>query len=786
MIDVEQALQNLQIIPNTIYDMEIDYIEDNSVNPLLDYMYMKSRFTDFILNFKSSNQQIGVKYVIPTMNQITRIINEKFKNSPPPISNLRLAGKGGLVLRHWATELNKSIGLEKQLRDEVKVLENNISDYDTTFLILDQRSNFNKEDWKEIYRSISLLIETTPQIKTLLGDLIKNIIAELQQKYPTNYIPLRDILGKSIEKNSKYRGKSVDSNGNEYKISTDYVADELYMYIPSLTYKLSLNDRVQDFILFRILGQCDIISIINNKPTPLEQEIFINKLKKIKKIKYNSNFELLDISSDYDNNKIIAETLLGYEKIGNDELYILNFITVLYDNLIMLNEKTVSKPEKRCKRIGLLFKMLLSFMESETFKKGNRDSLIFMFEKIQSIDIKQLSRNLSTMCFDILKKDKYVLHNIDNELNNIKNPTDLIELSSAYINIMNSIISVLDIKKNVKNRDIRYCLSKNTHIWTIPVQSFLNDINNTIYSQIEVFEFYPIGGYAFKRDLIEYAKSSKNLNTTEKDIIDYLNNNVVSFDFDITSIVPDNDARTFIIKYLDTVLGATIFPQITLNDCKDIELVSNIDFLKDFQKTFQGEDIPGVCNTSINPDSCFMYSSSYNPFQRGYFWKVWNLNVMVKNKIEEKYYIQNVVDYSIITQDEIGMAIDICRKNFNDTGMTLNYIMYINNILRYCRKTQLINDDELNAGTSFINILIGHQINNSRIRLLFYVKIKNIPFDNIITSIIRVLSYSSSTSFNKFESLLRYRYSEQELYLNTIMSIPSIIDLVNKANKEYS
>ena len=558
------------------------------------------------------------------------------------------------------------------------------------------------------------------------------------------------------------------------------------MYIPSLTYKLSLNDRVQDFILFRILGQCDIISIINNKPTPLEQEIFINKLKKIKKIKYNSNFELLDISSDYDNNKIIAETLLGYEKIGNDELYILNFITVLYDNLIMLNEKTVSKPEKRCKRIGLLFKMLLSFMESESFKKGNRYNLNFMFEKIRSIDIKQLSQNLSTMCFDILKKDKYVLHNIDNELNNIKNPTDLIELSSAYINIMNSIISVLDIKKNVKNRDIRYCLSKNTHIWTIPVQSFLNDINNTIYSQIEVFEFYPIGGYAFKRDLIEYAKSSKNLNTTEKDIIDYLNNNVVSFDFDITSIVPDNDARTFIIKYLDTVLGATIFPQITLNDCKDIELVSNIDFLKDFQKTFQGEDIPGVCNTSINPDSCFMYSSSYNPFQRGYFWKVWNLNVMVKNKIEEKYYIQNVVDYSIITQDEIGMAIDICRKNFNDTGMTLNYIMYINNILRYCRKTQLINDDELNAGTSFINILIGHQINNSRIRLLFYVKIKNIPFDNIITSIIRVLSYSSSTSFNKFESLLRYRYSEQELYLNTIMSIPSIIDLVNKANKEYS
>lgn len=655
-----------------------------SRNILFDYQNLKEKATQWILNYEN----IG-EIVYDNMKEIIKNINKEMLEKSIP---LILVIKGGYALRY---HLIKNEEYMKELHGRPKKeFEKNtkiISDLDTTLLYKDQKNMgkiLNKNDWIDFFRRIKNVINTEEN-QRIIKKMNNEIQNKLLEKYQNGEIDLRE-LGINVEKYENYINQIEEK---------DIKKDELSEYKGDIKIKIK-NIEIEDkliitsqYILFRLLGKIKLFS--DN-----------GEIKKYHNCRKQNilDFEILDVSNDFDNIKMRNESLIGYDQL-NENLYILNFLNIIYDNISMINEQNVTKPHKRCQRIGFLL-----YLFKKT-KMNIKNKEIF-FQVLKNTENKYFGKNLTNTCINAISNSKNRIKNIDHIKNSIQeiqsNIHDLDKIVEPYMEIIDSFIDVLLYDTN----EIRNCLDQNSEIWVSWMKKKLKK---------KKIDHYDMGGLKFKNDIKNHLEKT-NLENHEKEFLKYIYNNTKSYDFDLNCVVDDEKKRSELFDDLSKSIENNDIPDFEQFSCTELKIITNIDF--EFLKEKSKNKV--FCNNDIKK-GCFVLSnvSEINEIKC----KIWTLNVLILDKITNTYHLKTLIELSVFTEQDFIESLNIIRSLDIQTQIFAKRLM---DLTKFCRSKKKLSDDDFIFATIFVNLLLDFKIEVSLQRYYFYSHFKKCNFQKVL------------------------------------------------------
>jgi hypothetical protein len=525
------------LIPNLMKEFKL--IDTCIVTKLLDYMETKSELTSFVVNHNIINKnnntsnlnKIG-EYIEKMLDDfIANDINNNFlnQNKSKLIQTYkpRALKKGGLVLRNLFMDIEKYLVYfnqqdeykfsRKLLKQRDKLIEN-LSDYDVTLVFGDNNNQQYKNFLNDTNTFENTIMDTLESVKeTIVKDIykgnnskIRKILNFIMENIPNNDLLLKNVISKETfnklpdkldktivygynknnktlielyigynDKNALYFSFDVKNKIKMFfrqKISNN----ENTLDLPLKFTHSSISDKNERFELLRILGIFNLNEnnnsvIIQNSPDP-------NVPNKIYKNAYSFNCELLDVSVDLIASRIVREC--DFEK--NNNTITLGFNSILYDNVKMF-VAVPNKPEKRCKRLSIIFSIYNVIYTLIKLKKYNYELITDWYDKYTDKEKIDFFEHIIQICFGRFLNFDY----------NFVSKLKLHHLALIYDRI--SFDYAQDTDSSVLSKNIRKFLSKFLYEWRLSYSKlfseFLKKYNDEYYDKL-----YFIGGSQFDID----------------------------------------------------------------------------------------------------------------------------------------------------------------------------------------------------------------------------------------------------------------------------------------------
>lgn len=352
-------------------------------NPIYSFMGFKAEMTDYILNFKNNQGNLGDN-IEKILDRFTLMINDKLKSNTKyrEWKRPKLYKKGGLSIKKlWDNYSPDSMSPYLDQQTLLKLTSKN-SDYDVTILFYDDLTS--QSEYIKIMNDLFIFIRDSirddPEYRRVFINISNEIkrfgvparipINQLRNIYdnlPTGSLPIfntsKDQVYIDIAESNRIKVKGYSCVNSNYRQKTKSFDDywnrrwnEAWRGV-SLPFEFSLNtfnfsypysDETNtcnpeklgsfdtSFTLFRCLGVSNVVA---------------------GRTISNFNFEILDISCDSNYKKVNIESRLQNPiATDDDENIYMNFSTLLYDNyrMILDAETELNKPEKRCMRFNTM------------------------------------------------------------------------------------------------------------------------------------------------------------------------------------------------------------------------------------------------------------------------------------------------------------------------------------------------------------------------------------------------------------------------------------------------
>ena len=531
------TVQNDKITLNNIIqqlEKEFNKIDSGIIN-IFNYMKIKDGLTKYIVNsdiyINNTKTKAGL-FIESELDKFMKDINNELQNSKEHFINFykpMLMKKGGLVLRNLFMNIEQILKyfdkqdqykFSKKLLQQRDELIRDLSDYDATIMF---KQNYNNETFQNNFEK---LIENTYKTikQKIYDDFIKlntnsYIYKIYEQILKIGNIPLSKVLDKEIFDKIPIKLKSIIYINNK-KIEIEYNnKDELIFnfdteYLIRNIYDKTVNPEIKKpfyfywrelitppepqspFNLLRIMG----VFVLREK-----------HLKNTVDIKYNC--EILDISIDMVPEKIKKECEL--EK--NNNTIELSFNSILFDNVKMFAQQVPTKPEKRCKRLNIIFSLYNAIYTLVKLKKYNYNLNTEWYENYKENDKRRFVKQLLNFCHGgkSLHKDM-IDENTDNTIiNNLKfhNIALIFDKLSYVYEYERDNTPDISIKKNMS---IYFKEWRKKYVMLF--KSFLKNKYKNYYNSL-----YFVGGTQFELDNdLKFEDKLYNLYTSDIDCVIFI------------------------------------------------------------------------------------------------------------------------------------------------------------------------------------------------------------------------------------------------------------------------
>lgn len=747
----------------------------NTCENIIDYMNTKSLLTESILNFPQGQSNIGNTIIFPALDYICTILNEIFKmddNTSP----FTLTLKGGLAVNRYLSIFKRELNLDSIDRKTIESLISKISDYDTTFTI---RGGLNIPDqfpqWVEtmylLFSKVQQHINNNPTIQKTVNDLADNLQRAISTKeivldgYKYRALPITQLaeFAKVFPDSCRTTIKQTTKSQKIKKIDISYTnKNNLFLifkspkgskYKPDLGMKFTHTVVKDDngklkFILDRIMGN---FVLYEEYETGLFRSAISND--------WTYNFEILDISVDARYESIRNESLLGTIEVESNGLKttVLNIASIIYDSYNMFREITVSKVEKRCKRLFIFLKVyniIKKYIYDKISKFNVPPGMDIYFEIDKYLLNNPAERRAVALKYPQYKEiqeleaiitqtgdNKTFIENIKNLCLNVSNPAILEERDkifnvyltkvSLFSEFIRDSILIYDL---VKDKTIdrlmkvsldpdyfsRLVLYSNINTWRFVSEQMIS-FYNRLTNPPNPPKIHRHGGVKFVEDVENYQIPL--YNNLIVDILNRIqtfvkNRVLISYDID-TFTVEDN--QTIIDAKMDFLIQQIYNVKVVVRDAYNWEIVNNLEEVGIYKSS---EYLLQTKCSGKSENNCTMFyfkddtlhKTGKMPFTviRG--------NVLLKHKYCDLYFLANTIDFNAVDRLSANSYIN------NNTNPQMSFQLCI---------MILLNDDKITSNeylylSSLFFYRQGGKPNNRLMRAVFYAILED--SDNITDS----------------------------------------------------
>ena len=680
----------------------------NDCDVLFDNMKTKAILTESILNYKD----VGTSVIFPALDRISNIINQKLGDYPEGQTfghrpgDYTLSLKGGLALNKYLTEFKTNLPLDAVDRKTIGLLTSKMSDYDTTFtvrpgvIIKDQNPNWTNERGllfsilqNEIINNVDikeLILNMAKKLQQIFTTVTINIEGIMYNAFPLSLLPdFLEIFPDSCDKKIKNRTISYKNKNNLFLVfksppTSAFNSSQLGL---NFTHNEITENNDLKFILDRILGTLALYERQQTKFIPSSTKGYKEKED------FLFNFEVLDVSVDGQYDMIRDESILGTVNMG--EISVLNMASIIYDSYKIFTEQTVSKPEKRCKRLLIFLKVyniikkqlydriivdyniplnydtyekLDKYLLANPLERKNISERYPIYKQIQDLEVMILKNgksakfveNVRDLCLDT--KNTYIQQEKDQILKKYLVTSD--KLFSSFID---DTVKIYDI---VKDKSIDRVIQIPLDVDYFSRLILYNNISSWIDVSEQMKQIYRSpppsfnhGGVKFVKDVLDMKlPGNKNVIVDVMDRIQTFVKNKILISYDIdTFIVEDNQK---IIDYkMNTVLNHQFTSRLVDGDSYNWEILNNLQDVGIYNYSRYYKNSKCI-NSQESGSNCIIYFHKDDSLtqNKSMPFTVIRGNVILRHKYCDINYIANIIDFNVVDRET---ALFYINQNIN-------------------------------------------------------------------------------------------------------------------------